>query len=146
MTLVRLAKLAKAEAEKKAKREGDDFLKFDSVWCVFDVDEHPNIPDAMTMAADNGIELAISSPCFELWLILHFRDSPGLMHRHKLQKSMGKHIAEYDKRVDYSDYETGYPDAVRRAKKLLEQAERVGDPIYNPSTGVFRLTELIRGE
>jgi hypothetical protein len=145
LTLVRIAKEAKAEAQRKAKREGDDFLKYDSVWCVFDVDEHPNIPDAMTMATDNGIELSISSPCFELWLFLHFQDSPGVMHRHKLQKSMEKLIPEYDKRVDYSDYEAGYSDAVRRAKKLTEQAERVGDPIYNPSTGVYRLTEMIRG-
>ena len=146
MTLVRIAKDAKADAAKRAKREGDDFLRYDSVWCVFDVDQHPDIPAAMTMANDNGIDLAISSPCFELWLILHFRDCPGGMHRHKLLNLMKKHIADYDKRVDYADYETGYPDAVRRATELAEQALRVGDTLYNPSTGVYRLTELIHSE
>ncbi len=146
LTLVRQAKEAKVEAEHKAKREGDVNLRFNAVWCVFDVDEHPDIPAAMTMASDNGIDLAISSPCFELWLILHFRDCPGGMHRHKLQKHMEKHIAEYDKRIEFADYEKGYPDAVRRATKLAEQAQRVGAPLYNPSTGVYRLTELIRGE
>lgn len=144
-TLVQFAKDAKSEADAQAKREGDANLRIDAIWCVFDVDEHPDIPDAMTMAADNGIELAISSPCIELWLILHFQDSPGGMHRHKLQKLMKKHIADYDKRVDYSDYEIGYPKAVRRAIQLAEQAQRVGNPLYNPSTGVHRLTELIRG-
>ena len=131
-TLVCLAKEAKVEAEAQAKREGDSNLRFDTVWCVFDVDEHPDIPAAMTMASDNGIELAISSPCFELWLILHFRDCPGGMHRHKL--------------IDFADYEDRYPDAVQRATKLAEQALLVGNPLYNPSTGVYRLTELIRGE
>lgn len=146
LTLVRVAKVAKAEAQQKAKRENDPFLKFDQVWCVFDIDEHPGIPDAMTMANDNGIDLAISSPCFELWLYLHFKDSPGGMHRHKLQKLMEKVVPDYDKHIDYAVYETGYPDAVKRASKLADQAKLVGDPIYNPSTGVYRLTELIRGD
>ena len=29
------------------------------------------------MARDNGILLAISNPCIEFWLLLHFRDNPG---------------------------------------------------------------------
>ena len=144
-TLVQLAKVAKFEADAQAKREGDANLRIDAIWCVFDVDDHPDIPAAITMAADNGIELAVSSPCIEIWLILHFRESPGGMHRHKLQKLMKKHISDYDKRVDYADYEKCYLDAVRRASKLAEQAQLVGDPLYNPSTGVYRLTELIRG-
>ena len=146
LTLVRLAREAKAEAQRIAKREGDSFLKFDSVWCVFDVDEHPGIPEAIDMATGNGIELAVSSPCFELWLILHFRESPGGMHRHKLQNMMAEYVPHYDKQVDYSDCASGYFKAVTRASKLAKQAKLVGDPIYNPSTGVYRLTELIRGE
>ena len=146
VTLVRIAKDAQADAVKRAKREGDDFLRYDSVWCVFDVDERRDISVATTMSTDNGIHLAVSSPCFEIWLILHFQDSPGGMHHQKLQKLMKKHIPNYNKRVEYADYEHGYPDAVRRATKLAEQARIVGNPLYNPSTGVYRLTELIRGE
>ena len=98
------------------------------------------------MAAANDIELAISSPCIEIWLILHFRDSPGGMDRHKLQKLMKKFIPDFDKHIGYAAYEAGYLDAVTRASKLADQAKLVGDPIYNPSSGVYRLTELIRGK
>ena len=47
--------------------EEDDNLRYDSVSCVFGVDDHPHIPDATAMARDKGIELAVSNQCFELW-------------------------------------------------------------------------------
>jgi hypothetical protein len=34
------------------------------------------------MATDTENRLAISNPCFELWLLLHHRDCPGELHRH----------------------------------------------------------------
>ena len=145
LPFVRFAKKLKITAEKHAKREEDPFFIYDSVWCVFDVDEHDHISEAMSMAVDNGIELAISNPCFELWLLLHFRQSPGPQTSDKLQKLLIRELPNYDKHVDFTTYEQGYPEAVKRAAKLADQAELVGDPIYNPSTGVYRLTELIRG-
>jgi len=138
-TLVEAAKKLKKEAEKQADRKEDDFLKYDEVWCVFDVDEHPNIPSAKEMARDNNIKLAISNPCFEIWLWLHFAEQPGVQHRHELQKKMKQHIPSYsskNKHVNYSDYKDGYETAVSRAKKLEEEV--------NPSTSVWKLTEQIR--
>lgn len=35
---------------------------------------HPGLTDAIEQARQNGIWLAISNPCFELWLVLHFQD------------------------------------------------------------------------
>ena len=43
LTLVTNAKGYKNGAEAAAKKEGDQNLAYDSVWCVFDVDEHPKI-------------------------------------------------------------------------------------------------------
>ena len=65
LTVMRAAKERKEKAISDAKRKDDEFLKYQSVWCVFDVDDHPNVPEAKIIAADNGIELAISNPCFE---------------------------------------------------------------------------------
>jgi hypothetical protein len=144
-TLVETAKERKKTAEAEAKRTGDENLGYDSVWCVFDVDEHPHIPDARQMARDNGIELAISNPCFELWLILHFRESPGMRNRHKLREMLVKHVPGYDKNVDYAYYADGYPQAVTRAQRLAIVAANTGMPGRNPSTDVYKLTEIIRG-
>ncbi|GAB4136801.1 MAG: RloB family protein [Planctomycetaceae bacterium] len=137
-TIVEYARDRMKDAKKQAKRENDDNLKYEEVWCVFDVDDHPNLADAKEMARDNGLKLAVSNPCIEVWLWLHFAESPGMQDRNKLQKMMRKHIANYNKHVNYADYKNGYDDAVTRAKRLTEGV--------NPSTTVWRLTESIRKE
>ena len=86
-TIVESAKAAEKRNQKRALRERDDNLQYDQIWCVFDTDDHPNVGDAIQIAHDNGIELAISNPCIELWLWLHFADQPGIRHRHDLQKN-----------------------------------------------------------
>ena len=145
-TIVEFAKHRRIEAEEEARGAKDDNIRYDEVWCVFDFDEHPNVPDAKQMARDNGIELAMSNPCFELWLWLHFADQPGMQHRHHLQRMMKQHIPEYDGHVDYSDYATGYDAAYRRASRLDENAKADNDEGRNPTTGVWRLTESIRSD
>jgi hypothetical protein len=42
-------------------------------WCIFDTDEHPSIPEALDLAARNGVCVALSNPCLELWFLIHFR-------------------------------------------------------------------------
>lgn len=49
----------------------------DECWCVFDVESptpHPNLQQAIEKATRHGIRLAVSNPCFELWLILHLQE------------------------------------------------------------------------
>ena len=145
-TSVEFAKDRKIEAEEQARGAKDDNLRYDEVWCVFDIDQHPNIPDAKQMARDNGIELAMSNPCFELWLWLHFADQPGMQHRHDLQSMMKQHIPNYSKHVNYSDCATGYDEAVKRASRLDKDAKAANEEGKNPTTGVWRLTESIRSD
>ena len=143
-TIIESAKDLQRKAEKRARRERDDNLLYDKVWCVFDFDDHPDIQNAMQMARDNGMEFAMSNPCIELWLWLHFAEQPGMQHRHDMQKMMKKHIPNYDKHVDYSDYQAGYDEAVKRATRLEEVAKLDSDEGRNPTTGVWRLTKSIR--
>ncbi len=144
-TLVNIAKNYKEEAEDAAKRERDGNLAYDSVWCVFDVDDHPHVADALQMAQDNGIKLAISNPCFELWLLLHFRDGPGMQHREKIVKLLSKYVSGYDKGVEFTAYSAGYQQAVARAKRMDQSDQSLGDLGCNPTTRVYKLTEEIRG-
>lgn len=109
MTLVKTAKQYKNDGEQRAARERDDNLAYDSVWCVFDVDDHPRIGEAKQMARDNGIDLAISNPCFELWLLLHFRDNPGMQHRTVILQRLRQYVPEFNKHVDFdTTYDAGY--------------------------------------
>lgn len=68
-------------AESRDERRGRG-RAHDEIWCVFDIDEHPNIPDAIQKAEAHGIQLAISNPCIELWFILHFEDHTAYLDRH----------------------------------------------------------------
>jgi hypothetical protein len=144
-TIVEEAKSLKKQAETSARREKDENLKYDDVWCVFDVDEHPKIPGAMQMARDNKMSLAISNPCFELWLWLHIEDQPGMQHRHSMQDLLSQKVPGYSKHVNFqATFASGYESAVQRARRLDEAAERDNDAGRNPTTGVWLLTESIR--
>jgi hypothetical protein len=144
-TIVEIAKQYKEEAEKSAQCEKDENLVYDSVWGVFDVDDHPAIGEAIVMARDNGIRLAISNPCVELWLLLHFRDNPGMHDRVAVKKLLKDYVPDYDKHVDYATYTGGYSQAVVRARRMDQAASEDNEPNRNPTTGVYELTELIRG-
>ena len=112
---------------------------------MFDIDEHPNVQEAKNMASANGIDLAISNAAFELWLILHFRDSPGAQHRNHLVTILKRFVNNYDKKLDFAAVRDGYHDAVVRAKRLDKDAQEMDEASRNPTTGVWKLTESIRG-
>lgn len=142
--LVEIAKAEKDRARREARRQDDAFLDFDEVWCVFDRDEHDRFDEALSMANGNGFELAVSNPCVELWLLLHFRDSPGARHRHDVQKMLGEYLPGYDKKLEFDKLAHGVADATERAKRLDAAAEQRGDGKFdNPSTGFYRLTDSI---
>jgi len=144
-TLVQVAKKLKVENDKQAKREGDDNIRFDEVWVVFDTDEHPNIDQARRMADDNDIKAVQSNPSFELWLLLHFRDSPGQQHRDKIRELLKAYVKGYDKHVEYDDFEACELAAETRAEKLDKVAKSARTPHHNPTTEMYLLTRSIRG-
>ncbi len=147
-TVVEIAKRRKVERESESRHKRDRNLAYDAVWCVFDVDDHPAILDAKQMARSNGIDLAISNPCIELWLLLHFRESPGMRTRTKVQKMLGSYVPAYNKRVDYSTYADGYATAVKArsdSTTLPRASENRGETRRRASTSLpsaFELSEF----
>jgi len=142
-TLVDHAVEKKQQAERDARREKDDNLRYDEVWCVFDVDVHEHIPEAKQKAGANRINLAISNPCFELWLLLHFQDQRAHIERHQAQSACREHMPEYDREVPFELVFPHYRLAVERAVELDHWQETRGCAGENPSTGVHLLTEQI---
>jgi hypothetical protein len=141
--LVEMAKEEKKRAEAEASRQEDDFLAYDEVWCAFDRDQHERFHDACEMARANQLELAASVPCIELWLLLHFRDSPGARHRLDVRKLLKKFLPGYDKHFDFKDVAGRVDQAIERARRLDQESERLGEPFRNPTTGFYRLIESI---
>jgi hypothetical protein len=142
-TLVDYAIDLRRDAEKRARRERDETLKYDEVWCVFDVDVHEHLDAAIQRAEEKGINTAISNPCFELWLLLHFQDHRAHTDRHRVQSACRSHMPESIKDVPFEMLFPHYREAVGRAAALDVWQQEQERPGGNPSTGVYRLTERI---
>lgn len=114
---------------------------YDEVWCVVDVDEF-DIDAAVRAAKDAGIRLAVSNPCFEFWLLLHFEHCTAHLPAYRdVHHRLRKHLPSYDKTtLDFAPLVAGVPDAVERAKAI--DADGAGHA-RNPSTGVWRLVAVI---
>jgi hypothetical protein len=143
-SVVERAVSMRSTAQREAKRQRDANLAYDEVWCVFDVDEHPHLPEALDRAQANAIHVALSNPCFELWLLLHFEDQRAYIDRHKLQSACRQHMPGYSKVAAYVKLKPRYGEAVRRAVTLASWQEEQGRKHANPSTGVHLLTERLR--
>lgn len=117
-------------------------------WCVFDVEApkpHDRLHEAVQMARDNGIHTAISNPCFELWLILHFADRDKWIDNSACRGLRHQHDGSQGKSVDGATYMGLRDQAIQRAKRLqiLHSTASRELPDDNPSSGMYRLLEAI---
>lgn len=131
--------LTLVEAARADKKRND--LETDEYWCVFDVESpanNPNLDRARDMAQANGISLAISNPCFELWLVLHHRSHTGYLTtdgavrlRREVDESTSKHL-------DPALYLPHRTVAIDRARRLRTKHRKDGTnfPEDNPSSGM----------
>lgn len=136
-TLVAMA----AEARSRAIEEE---AEIDEFWCVFDVEwprNHPGLLEGVQQAQANGIYLAISNPCFELWLILHFRDHMAWLDNNQARRLRRQLDNSTDKGLDAARYMPLAADATRRAAVLDTRHLKDGTvfPHDNPSSGMHRL-------
>lgn len=141
----RLVEAAKKEMARSNRRVPTD--DFDEIWCVFDVDSHNDLEDAISLAINSGIKCAISNPCFELWLVLHVADQTAYVERERIQKRCRELSLIEGKRIEEQVGTTlinGIRDAIFRAKNLGKMHMRAEASMReNPSSTVWRLMESI---
>jgi RloB-like protein len=143
-SLVEKAVDVKAEEKRNEKRGRG--RAHDEFWCVFDVDEHPYLQDAIELASTHGIGLAVSNPCIELWFLLHFVDQTAYIDRRaaqtqaKAQLKCGKHLslAALESLAEH------FALAETRARRLDEKHRDDGTPAPgNPSSSIWRIIDSI---
>lgn len=118
---------------------------YDQIWCVLDVDEF-DYTEAIRLARASKVDMAVSNPCFEYWLLLHFEKCDATLTGYRdVERRLKKHLPVYDKSaLRFSDFVAGLDDAVGRAKK---RSRTEGDEHRNnPSTGVWKLVESMSGK
>ncbi|MFD0886602.1 RloB family protein [Streptosporangium algeriense] len=81
----------------------------DEAWALFDRDQWKDIPQAVEAAARGRVEMALSHPSFDLWLLLHFQafggaqSGSGKLVVEKLRQARGADaFREYDRKGDKS--------------------------------------------
>lgn len=145
-----LALVRRAVGEQKHERHEERRQRgrpHDEIWCVFDVDAHPKMAEAIELATMHNINLAVSNPCFELWLVLHYQDQTASIERRAIQKLAKSHL-KCGKTLSTEALEaltSLYGEAVIRAKALDVKHEGDGSPPRsNPSSEVWKLVERLR--
>ncbi|PZN72639.1 MAG: hypothetical protein DM484_24215 [Candidatus Methylumidiphilus alinenensis] len=57
------------------QEEGASFGVSDEFWLMVDVDRWHKLEEVAKKAIESGYKLAISKPCFEVWLLCHYDDA-----------------------------------------------------------------------
>lgn len=137
-----------AMATEARARAIEEDAEIDEFWCVFDVEwpkNHPGLGEAVRQARANGINLAVSNPCFELWLILHFQDCTAWLDNNQARRLRRQVDGSSDKGLEASKYMPFVGDATRRAAGLDKRHFKDGTvfPHDNPSSGMHRLLAAV---
>jgi RloB-like protein len=123
--------------------------KFDRVWCVFDRDPsrdetYDNFNKALQLAKNEGISVAYSHECFEIWYLLHFNFYDTPISRKDYQKKLKKLLdMDYEKNSEdmYDILKVKQPKAIQHARTLLSTYDPHDPASDNPATTVHLLVE-----
>jgi hypothetical protein len=133
-----------ANAARSCKNGG---MPFDEVWCVIDGDYGNKIVSARQKAKAKEIRLAISTKCFEYWVLLHFEENDKAAcdcggHIKRLKK----HVPDYEKgKCDFLSIVAHVRNACQRAEKLRQPGIQRGDlpENQNPCSEVYLLIKAL---
>lgn len=122
-----------------------DGVRYDEVWVVFDLEEpagprRAQAHQARQLPRAKGIQFAVSDPCFEYFLLLHYESTTmAFSDCADVTKRLTLSWAGYAKGGPLpTDLLARMPNAVGRAKTVREAHTTTGGP-NSPSTDVDRL-------
>lgn len=129
------------------EKEGED--EDTEWWVVFDRDDHEHFDLSIEKAKSNGINVAYTNECFELWFILHFEFLNTSIGRDQFETKLTRLLGiKYEKSMDiYSLIKDRESLAIRNAKKLENEHNEAGVTSFikrDPSTTVYKLVENLR--
>jgi hypothetical protein len=139
--------ILKRAREMLHRRDGD-FGKNDQVWAVFDRDDHPEVTRAINEAVASGISVGFSNPCFELWLVLHYRDHDAPVSRRQIQRVLRSLMPKYNprgsKEISFAQICDAVEIAEARAEAMDIRRAKERDARGNPCSTIYKLTREIR--
>ena len=132
------------DLREERRGRGDAFHQY---WCIFDVDEHPKIPEALQLAESKSVNVALSGPNIELWFLIHFDSQTAYIDRSEAKKKAYA-LLDGGKALSTQALELlteRFPVAKDRAQSLERKHLGDGSPRpWNPSSDVWRLIDVMR--
>jgi hypothetical protein len=125
-----------------------DEYEYDQTWCVFDKDDNSDndFNQAIALAERCGIRVAYSNQCFELWYVLHFCFMQNSITRSAYMKILDRELGhKYIKNRPeiYDELRHLQTEAIRNARKLMDQYSQNNPARDDPSTTVHHLVEQL---
>ncbi|AQY02052.1 hypothetical protein B2G67_11645 [Microbacterium foliorum] len=119
---IRLSKLGKSPVEVVRRAIGTREDADEIVWALVDVDDFGSgVAEAVELGRQNGVQVAVSNPCFELWLVWHFEKLGGHLNQGQVQARAAKLELTYGK-----DHKSIHIDKLRdRYEHASAQAKRM---------------------
>ncbi len=135
---------AAVDAEKQLGSEEFCRAEGDQVWIVIDVDEHPGLSNTLERCRQKKYNVALSNPCFEYWLLLHFEESaPGVNNcSEMISRHLKHHIKKYTKGgFDFSEVVKSARKASARAGQQHRAKNSESPQNCCPSTTIYKLID-----
>lgn len=142
-------------AIERFEKENPD-IKYDKGWLVIDKDSFSkdNFKGTLETAREKEICVAYSNECYELWLLLHFKDVTSYKARKNIKKELNEEFQKnfklkYEKSEKhvYGMLIDRQEKAILRARKLIDNIIKTDgklDPYNNnPSTKIYLLIECL---
>lgn len=129
-----------AERSGRGERRNVSEDSYEHVWCVVDVDDHATLDSAIRRARKASIDVAVSNPCFEIWLLWHYDNHSSYITTTGLRRKL-RQYGILDKSLPVNFPYTSYATAASRALKCLDDDGPI--PGENPSSSVCRLVILL---
>ena len=140
------------QAIRKAKELNLNLEEDDKAYIVFDLDTNINknkqIKEAIDLANQNNIIPIVSTPCIELWFLLHYEYTTATMNNDEVIKKLKKYCPKYEKNYNiYKEINQNTNTAIKNAKKLKKFQTKNHKNLQmvevNPYTEMYTLIEEI---
>ena len=134
----------------KSKDLALDLLEDDKAYSVFDADVKPEknaqINKAIKLAQDNNIIPIVSTPCVELWFLLHFKYTTAIVNCNDVINRLKRYYPKYEKNCNiYPELKAKINSAMINSKKLenyqLQNNRRLQTVEANPYTEMYKIVE-----
>lgn len=138
------------QTNEKTEKENLDLKSYDKAYCIFDTDAKKEkvkeIEKAINLAKKKKIIPIVSTPCIELWFLLHYELTTAELTNKSVIEKLKTHCHKYDKNYNiYDDIKNYTNDAIKKAKWLenyqIENGKKLQTIEANPYTEMYKLVE-----